>query len=33
MKKIFIQIDVYAGVFSKRPVDTMYELIEVANEL
>nr|DAV28493.1 MAG TPA: hypothetical protein [Caudoviricetes sp.] len=27
--KIFIQIDVYRGIFSKYPVDTLYELVEV----
>ena len=29
MKKIFIRIDIYNGIFSAKPIDTIYEIIEI----
>lgn len=28
MKKTFIRIDIYKGIFTKKPIDTLYQIIK-----
>ena len=32
MKKVFIRIDIFRGIFTSKPLDTLYQLVNDAGE-